>query len=431
MSGSLRAGRMRHTMPIGGSRALFIAITCSLMVLSAAHATGAEILWNRTLTQDVTDLSISEDGEDTAVAAEWIQLFDSGGNVLWRQWVARRVLISGDGRYVAAGSYGSVRLVDVRGKNLWEREIDGEISALATTSDMSRLAAGTLTGSVYIFSNSGELLGKNTTNTVGGTAPVRDIAISDDGACTAAITSRAVFLLNRTSYPLWERLNETLFDGKYVSISRSCDLVAAAGKYELYRLHSGGETLWRYSANGEITALATIYNHSLVALGTRDGRVILLDGSGSVRGIYATGRMISRLSISRNGDRILASSLNGGVYLLDSDAVLLDSAELGRMVRAVALIPSGEKGVAATVDGLFFLRFSGSFPAAMTVTPGPPTPSPTRSIPTIQIVTTAETSPPEESGPSETIPPVTRAGFWPLSLPFAIVLAIILLPARR
>jgi WD40 repeat protein len=396
-----------------------------ILLLLLSHVSATEVLWSSRASGDITDLAIPADGSRIYLAAEWIHSYTPSGTLSWKQWNAREIAISSDGRYIAAGTSGSVDLVDRTGRKLWDRDIDGDVSGLAMSADGSRIVAGTSDGSLFFYDNSGELLNETRAGWRAPFPPVRDLSVSANGRYTAVVSSRAAYLYNYTGHLLWEELNGTFLDGRYIALNARGQELAVAGTYELYYLHAGGETLWVYRPNSEITALTLSADDSTLALGTRDNRVILLDREGEVKGTFTASNWIAGVALSRDGSRVLAGSWDSRIYLLNRTGTLMDSLELPERVTHVDITADGTFGIATTREVLYAL----SLMVSVTTTPTTPMTISTTSATTLSTMTTvppATTLPETMLSTPETSPPVTTQAPGMVLIPLLALVLLIL-----
>jgi hypothetical protein len=378
-----------------------IALLLFLIFLSPASA--SSILWSETTYQDVTDLSISADGSSVVAAAGIVHYFTRDGMLGWKQWSADYAGISADGQYIAGATYGTALLLDPKGKKLWDRDVDGAVSAFSFSISGAEVVTGSPTGYLYFIDNSGEYLGRNTTTERATFPGVNDVSTSAEGVYTAAISDQAVYLYNRTGARQWQELNSSLQNGRYVALAPNGRELAAADTYLLFYLHSGGETLWTYRPNSEITALAFAGDSNTLAVAAQDGRVHVLSRDGTVQGTYRARNRISDLALSQNGSRILASSWDGYLYLLAGDGMAISAVNFGEPVFYCAISTDGAWGAAATKGTVYYLSLAPETPSptatmttpvtTLTITPLTTTPAPTTPILPTTIPMTTPTTP--------------------------------------
>jgi WD40 repeat protein len=369
-----------------------------LFLLLLAPARAFTILWSETTYQDVTGLSISADGSAVVAAGGLVHYFTRDGGLAWKQWSVDVASISADGHYIGAAAQGSAMLIDKAGQRLWDQAIGGPVSGFSFATGGDELVVAS-DGRLYFFDNSGELLGTYPdTDHRPLSEDFVDVSTSANGWYTGAITGRSVSFYNRTGDYRWQELNNTLLEGRYVAVAPNGHELAAVGDAELFFLHSGGETLWTYGPNRDITAVAYAGDSLSLAIGTDDGRVIILSRDGNVRGVFQAQRRITEVSLSSNGSRILSSSWDGNVYYLAGNGTLLSTVNIGTAMHFAALSADGTWGAAATKVRVYYLSLSPDIPnttvPSTTPTTVRTTPLPTTTLPATTLPATTVTTAP-------------------------------------
>ena len=154
----------------------------------------------------VNSIAISDIGDYRALAMQhWLGWSDQLLLNYKSEWIFKKglgnhdassVAISADGQYIAVGSRnntfddGGIRLYNNKGKLLWEYKIPddnymGSKHVVAMSQDGQFVVAGNAKGNqIYLFNHIGNLLRQYSAD-----APIRDVAISDNGKLIALVTT--------------------------------------------------------------------------------------------------------------------------------------------------------------------------------------------------------------------------------------------------
>jgi hypothetical protein len=123
------------------------------------NKTGSQ-LWSYDTEYSVYGVSISPEGGYVASIGSGIFFFDGNGNQLWNTTspFGESVSVSVNGNHIAAGSASyisvdKISLLNKTGGELWNWDVDSDVSSVAITSDGKFVAAGVEEGFVYFIEN--------------------------------------------------------------------------------------------------------------------------------------------------------------------------------------------------------------------------------------------------------------------------------------
>ncbi len=182
-----------------------------------------------------------------------LTLYGGGGDVRWTHTFSDRALQSGqtvifaEGERTAVAVYredqtGQLLFFDQEGKVLWSRELTGPI-ILRGSSDGTALAViDRMNGLITFFADDGTMLSEHR---IGGRASVQFIA---DGSLALLEDDRQVALVRKGGETVWKySLDKEL--SRNVLITNDGDYIAVAtGQKDstIYLFNSGGKALWKY-----------------------------------------------------------------------------------------------------------------------------------------------------------------------------------------
>lgn len=253
-------------------------------------------------------VAVSEDGRDVVVGemdqqapyGGEIVYFDRAGTIFWNYTTPVPIVniaMSSDGQYVAAGGLGydlflspgenDVFFLDRTGKFLWgDRTLRGNIVAITPDASYIAVASGGKKG-ISLFSHDG--VSQWSSKTDGGAT---DVLLSSSGDRLSAIINPDQSLANHGPSKI------LTYDGK-------------------------GKLLWSCPLTGPgydvISNLDLSSDGNVTALGTTSGKIVVLDGNGTVIGTFDAGSRIRTLSLSRDGRHLAAITENKLFFFNRSD----------------------------------------------------------------------------------------------------------------
>jgi len=226
------------------------------------YSSMGELLWRRRARSFPNDLSLSHDGGYLAVASDDsnVYFYDGNGTLLWSHSLGSRgathVSLSSYNGYTAASSAwpdNKLYYYSREGVLLWSDRLSGDVTALATSSNGSRVVAGTLYGYVTCHNRDGRLLWSLRLN-----SPVTGLAISSDSAYTAVSNAYG----------------------------------------DVYLLNSYGTELWRNRIQGKALGIFFVLNNTMVDVVSEDGSSYLYTLDGALQEIRSLGQSMSSISLS-------------------------------------------------------------------------------------------------------------------------------------
>ena len=274
------------------------------------------------------------------------------GNYSWA------VAVSGDGRYVIAGSD------DMRtyffsadaseGRPIWTYSADGYVRHVAISSNGTRAAASDNAGNIYFFryENSGTPVWSYRA-----TSAVDALVLSTDGRYVAAgDRDGAIYLFDTDSggSPVWHGL---LPGGVLdLALSESRALAASSAQGGIYFYDAvptlSGHT-WTFHESTSFPKLTLLNDGSYVIAGGSDGYVYMINASGQATDNQRLGGAVSALSVSGSARGLIAGSTNGRVLhcLIGDRLRVLGSLETQQSITSAAISEDGKRISFAKLDG--------------------------------------------------------------------------------
>jgi len=226
----------------------------------------------------------------------------------------------------------------------WSKSAWGSVEALAWSPDGGELAAGTGTGSLFLFSKSGSgLWARGLGSTVTSVTWVGSLIV-------ASTSSGLVRAYTRSGDWTWS----LQLPASVSELATGPGTVAAAAGPEAVVLNTSGGLLRRFELNGTVSHVALMGNRSVASvggevllLGENVSRIAGLDStvtclSASEGGLLAAGSADGTVAVIREGDVLLLRLASTGIEDLDWGPTDLLAAGSGDgVVRIVT--PSGEE----------------------------------------------------------------------------------------
>jgi PQQ-like domain len=347
-------------------------IVTSRSSTSSSLAAGSTPLWTYRASGIIDSVSVSEDGNYTAVAEHFflnngdgaILLFNRAGDLLWERQtgpVMSDVAISDNGSHILAIGYQflsapgqptsqsyEVFALDSNGSVLWTRNSSlpygGAISA-----DGSRVAVFTQ-DSVALLTWSGQVLWNNSAAGAGcpGVGPCH-VFVSQDGSLVAA-GHQGITLFNSNGSVAWTYGETNQIWTNSVALTSSGYLIAAALNVNNFNgtallLTDQGVPLWEHHFDSEVLSAALLQNGSSIGYVTYSS-ALFYDRAGTLLANYTT-----------DGESTLLPTSNG-TFLLGgggNDLVLFDSAGQERWSSPLQSVLTA----AVSGDGAFVAATSG------------------------------------------------------------------------
>ncbi len=339
-----------------------------IFYMPGAFAGEAPLKWKYPINK-VSSVSVSEDGNVAAGSDNWLYMLDRNGELLWKKYIGvpvERVSISKNGRYVAVGSRGTVKLFDRDGKSLYDFNVWKWASAPFSIHSIQVYSRNNIfvTGSISITSPTGEkyfndsvgnlfFLDRGKTFDLGAykvADEVFDSSVSEDLKYMAVAGSEGdslgVYFLRRNEkegegkepwyFRIWEenkngsyylhkkKITKWKYDVKSSKISAV--RISPGGRYTAVGyanrvdfLDQNGNKIWSHNVGDGMFDLFVSGDGSYVAVASRDKNVHFLDRDGKLLWKYKTGHFVKGVSGSSDGRYVAAASLDNNVYFFDNE----------------------------------------------------------------------------------------------------------------
>ena len=357
-------------MAAPGAR-LFLILLLAALWCSIPSGAAMELQWSATIA-GTTGIAIADDGSRVVVGTNTGNAYvhDAQGNLVWEKRVPGSLLVGcvGNGeafvlvsRELRENNKGGIRFFDANGSQQWLVNT-GWITALAVAGQPGRIAAGNAAGDLAVLDSYGDEValfddfpksygictlalsddGKygayanaernpqvkyitlssrskkvfarpyRATTTYADSDPIRQVAISGDGAYIATAggdgSRGPVTLYSKGGTLLWQHAAARTHD---LALNGNGSRIFTAGDDGYLTCYDrAGNASWAYDAGAPVRSIAYSPERKVLAAGTQDGNLFLFSETGD---LLWTGRVacfptgaISRVVISRDGEALAA-----------------------------------------------------------------------------------------------------------------------------
>jgi WD40 repeat protein len=317
-------------------------------------------------------------------------IYSGGSQLLVRSWDSNFhwggqsgfiAAMSADGGYVVTSTGSTVTLLNASGTQIWSRNMDGQIRAVAVAPNGTFVISADDRGNYNSWGPNGDFYARNKTDVV------KRLAIAPTGNLVVATTERGILFFTPGLEPVWTDSRAGNLD-EYIVISADGSTIITAGGPRLSSHTSKGVLNWQADVtNTAINDVACSEDCSLIVVGSQDNTVQGIDRYGKTHWTFPTGQWTNAVGVSRSGAVIAAGSNDGTLFILDHGGRLLTKRLLdGRIqIRSVAVSRDGTRVVAADQYKLYGMSLIGMSPAdagsdtifvAATLNPAPKTTTP-------------------------------------------------------
>jgi uncharacterized membrane protein len=317
------------------------------------------LIWQKELNSSISAMALSPDGNYVAVGYydNLIQLFNGTSDLVWQNRtrdVVRGIALSSYGKYLVVGSGGD--LILYRDGNLtWKKDL-GFVKDVSISGNGRFIAAGTTSGVAYL-NRWGKLVRAFNTTTA-----VESVAISSDGGLIAAGDQDSVYLFDAQGTVWTYRLDDIVYA---IAVSPGGDYVAAGTRGGfIYLFAKDGKLLWANNLDASVYDVAAAREAAYVAAGNSDG-ISLFGRDGETLWTYY-GRCSVGVGIPPQA-RSLASGFGDGSILLfripdttPLSITITEPADGSRVSGIIDVIVKRSKSAATSlkIDGMEFSRSS-------------------------------------------------------------------------
>jgi len=279
-----------------------------------------ELLWKYKTRRSIRCEAIANDGRKILAGSEngIVYFIEQTAESPWRYESGSGIVdidISPEGSFgVLCNSEGAVELLDCtqQGKPLWKKELgQGGVNSVAISSSADFIAAATNDFKIVFLDRAGEEKKTHALNQI-----ITRLDMSEDGSVLIAASEHSLFLIKGERQPMKLEFKS----GEHIqsiAFSKAAGLISVGTKEgSVYLLEGSGQVLWKNDLFNPVYGVA-VSGDGKVAAGAMNGALVLYSRQGEQLWKYQTGENIWDVDISAGGERIIAGCglVFGNIYL--------------------------------------------------------------------------------------------------------------------
>jgi WD40 repeat protein len=286
-------------------------------------------------------------------------VFAGGSKMLLRSWTGDRTwggkagtaaAMSADSNYTVSANGNNVVMYDRDGVDTWTRIQDKNVRAVAISSSGSFVVEADDSGLIQSWARNGDFIGRNTEIPL-----VKSISISRDGSLVVVTTEAGLKFLTPGMSLIWEDTKNGSLD-TFIAISDDGSTVITAGGPRVSSHTSNGQLNWMTDfTKSSITDMACSGDCSVIVIGDQDGKVQIINRLGIMRWDFSAPPWINAVGVSRSGQVIAVGSLDHTLYVLDGGGREIARAKINTNIqqRSVAVSRDGNRIALADENTLY------------------------------------------------------------------------------
>ncbi|MHB1354413.1 MAG: outer membrane protein assembly factor BamB family protein [Anaerolineae bacterium] len=318
---------------------LILSVILSLtLAIPVAASEPLGTFWDVTLPDIVYATAISADGALTVFGGRdgVVYAYDAKGTMLWSvnlDSTIRYVAVAGDGaRIFAATEDRNIVMLDNAGNIKWTQQTRMPPVGLGCSKDGSIVVVGEeIKPRLTVYDGaSGELQWRLDLE-----VRIASTTISSDGkrAYTGSRDAHLVCFDIATQKILWDVQLDRIIYAIAVPGDGAVVLAGGDGRSVIAVDGATGATLWVFTTKDRIASITATEDASLIASGSWDGNVYLLNKNGELLQTIIGGSEVHTVSMSANGEEVIAGTNAGRIF-----AVNLASAKAAGKVQSTWMI---------------------------------------------------------------------------------------------
>jgi WD40 repeat protein len=349
------------------------------------------------------------------------RVFTGGSQMYLRNWNGTQhwggragfiTAMSTDGNYVAYGEGQALVMLDKDGVEMWSRNMDGDVRAVAVSGNGTYVISADSHGNINSWGQNGDFYGRNKT------ALVKQIAISPLDTLVVATTEGGLKFFTPTLDPVWSDTKNGSIDTDIIISNDGSTIITSGGKRVSSHTNTGKLNWMDEVTKNAIISTACSYDCSVIVIGSQDNSVQVMDRYGKVHWTYPVEQWVNSVGISQDARVIAAAGIDRNLYILNNGGKLLTQKKMDSIIhpRSIAVSADGRRIAVADEYALIGLTLSLDTDSIERVTMIPvtsarytdtPMPVPTTETTVIATPVTPGTPEPVTTTPKSPLNPVT------------------------
>ena len=327
----------------------------------------------------IGNIAISSDASTIIVAAENLWIFSKDGTLIKKEPYGESVVLTPNGRYAASFFGNTIYFFstplttgtpDPKQLNkVWEYEVSNPVLSVDITDSGNTIVAATSGNGVCIITTQPQKFVSNNT------FPNTLVRISHDGGRIVGLSTDKIRLYGSNAKPSKTYNLASVTQPDFMALSQTVPLMVYNDAKTIHSVDlSIGTELWYARAAGYPKALAMTSSGSFVVVGTDNGNIERYDDKGALNWSYSSSlenkpdAEITGIALSKDGSLVAAGSNDGKILLLNTYGNLLGSYQTNDPIHSMAMSSDGSTVIAAGDKNIY--AFSTGYkpsPASSTV----------------------------------------------------------------
>lgn len=338
---------------------LFIVIAACMIGTAAATSLGIDWRQSPVLADNLfSGVTLTPDASTVYSGGSQLLVRSWDGDVHWGGQAGFIAAMSPDGRYVVTSTGSTVTLLNVSGQQIWSRNMEGQIRAVAIAPNATFVITADDRGNYNSWAPNGDFYGRNKTDVV------KKIAIAASGDLVVVTTEAGIRVFTPSLEPVWTDSRPGSVDN-FIIISQDGETIITAGENRLSSHTRTGARNWEADVSeAPINDIAGNQDCSVIVVGSQDNMVRAIDRYGKVHWTYPTGQWANAVGVSRNGGVIAVGANDGTLFILNNAGRLETKRTFGSRIqlRTIAVSRDGSRIAVADQYYLYGLSFTGNTP---------------------------------------------------------------------
>jgi WD40 repeat protein len=300
-------------------------------------------------------VTLTPDGSKVFSGGSQLVVRSWDGSTQWGGQAGFVAAMSPDGYYVVTSSGNTVTLLNVSGTQLWSRNMDGQVRAVAVAPNATVVISADDKGNYNSWTANGEFSGRNQSDLV------RRLVFSPAGDIVVATTERGIRFYSPGLEPVWTDSRPGSIDDLIVISSDGSTIITAGGS-RVSSHTSNGLLNWQAdTGTAAINDIACNGDCSLIVVASQDNSVQGLDRYGKTHWKFSTGQWANAVGTSFSGSVVAAGANDGTLFILDHGGNLLTKQKLSGRIqpRSIGVSRDGSRIAVADQYNLYGMSLVG------------------------------------------------------------------------
>jgi len=381
---------------------IFILLSCAVPVSGASLGAAWKVA--SPTENPYQGVTFTEDDKKVFAGGQQIIVRTWSGSMQWGGRSGMIAMIGPDGNYVVSGVGRSVQVLDKDGADFWNRNMDGQIRAVAVSRNGSLVITADDKTNINSWAYNGDFIGRNQIDLV------KSIGISPKADLVVMATDGGLRYFSPSLDLIWADNKSGSLDSWIIFSADGSTIITAGGNRVSSHTNTGALNWMKDVTSNAIIDIACSEDCSRIVIGSQDRNILLIDGNGKTLWKYSTDQWVNGVDISDDGSVIAGGTVDKMLFVLNGDGTVIAKTKANTIIqqRSVAVSGDGTRIAFSDQTNLYGYDLLGNTepleetfaPASQITTLGTPTvpiTMVTTIIPTIEEVPVTTTTTPKSS----------------------------------